>query len=430
MNKWDFDTELAACDPEMETVARIKDSLEQGDLGTLRFPKTLEAAFDDYYHTNTLKHVRVSMLTGLFLYSIFGLVDLQLPPTDRMHMWFIRYAIVCPIVAAGFAFTYASSLRRFLQPVISFVMLAGSLGIVSMVYFDPTPTKNYYYSGILLLIMGAFTFVSLRLRFAISWALATTIAYEAVAIVANHTDSTILVQNSFSIFAAIVIGSFSNYLMENYLRRDYLNSLLLGHENRQLQMAGEELRRLSIADALTGLGNRRHFESMLKQEWMRAMRSETLISLILFDVDVFKHYNDNYGHQAGDECLSRVAGVIGTFARRPGDVAARYGGEEFVLLLPGTDLAQAISLANACRMAVESLEIPHDHSAASNVVTISAGVATMVPGIDTSRTVLIAAADRSLYQAKRDGRNRVVPGDVAETAGSSGDTLQIKSRQM
>jgi diguanylate cyclase (GGDEF)-like protein len=413
MNGVDFGTELTGCDPEMEVVARIKDTLEQGGLRTLQFPAPLETAFNEYYHTNSLKHVRVSMLTGLFLYAIFGVVDLQLQPTDRMHMWFIRYAVVCPTIAAGFAFTYASNLRRFLQPVISFVMLAGSLGIVSMVFFDPTPNENYYYSGILLLIMGAFTFVSLRFRYAISWALATTIAYEAVAILANHTDPSILVQNTFSIIAAITIGAFSNCLMENYLRRDFLNSLLLEHENQQLQIASEELRRLSISDGLTGLGNRRHFESMLKQEWMRAMRSETPISLILFDVDFFKSYNDNYGHQAGDECLRLVARKIRGGAKRHGDTSARYGGEEFVLLLSGTELDQATNIAESCRIAVETLKIPHGHSTVSDVVTVSAGVATMVPNLETDRRQLVEAADKALYRAKSEGRNRVELGSTA-----------------
>ena len=408
MYKVDMDAEMKVSGSEMEMVAKAKETLEQGGLKVLRFPKALEAAFNEYYCTNTLKHVRIALLTGLFLYAIFGIVDLLLLPADRNHMWFIRYAVVCPTVAAGLAFTYASHLRRFMQPVLSVVMLTGSLGIVAMVYFDPTPTKNYYYSGILLLIMGAFTFVSLRFLYAVLWALATTLAYEAVAIFANHTDLTILIQNTFSIVATIIIGAFSNYLMENYLRRDFLNSLLLEYENRQLQRASDELRRLSISDALTNLGNRRHFESMLDQEWMRALRSGTPVSLILFDIDFFKAYNDNYGHQAGDDCLKLVAEEMAGFSRRPGDSSARYGGEEFVLLLPGTDLVKSSAIAEACRGGVEALHIPHCDSKASSVVTVSAGVATMVPTGATSRRDLLEAADRALYLAKLEGRNRVV----------------------
>jgi predicted signal transduction protein with EAL and GGDEF domain len=247
-------------------------------------------------------------------------------------MWFIRYAVVCPTITVGFAFTYAAHFRRLIQPVISLVMLVASLGIVAMVYFDPTPTKNYYYSGILLLIMGAFTFVSMRFLYAVSWALMTTLAYETVAIFTNHTDFNILVQNTFSIVATIIIGAFSNYMMENYLRRDFLSSLLLEHENRELQKASHELHRLSISDALTSLGNRRHFDLMLDQEWLRAMRSDTPISLILIDIDFFKDYNDNYGHQAGDDCLRLVAEKIGGFGKRVGDTSARYGGEEWLFV--------------------------------------------------------------------------------------------------
>ncbi|QXE90408.1 GGDEF domain-containing protein [Geomonas subterranea] len=392
----------------MEMVQKARETLGEGGLKSVRFPEPLESAFDEYYRDKTLKHVRVALLTGLILYAVFGLVDGLLLPADRAHMWFIRYAVVCPTVIAGLAFTYLPHLRRFMQPVLSLVMLVGSLGIVSMVYYDPTPTKNYYYSGLLLLIMGAFTFVSLRLRYAVYWALATTLAYEAVAIYINHTDFTILTQNTFSIVATIIIGAFSNSLMENYLRRDFLNTNLLEHENRQLQKATLELRRLSISDPLTGLGNRRHFEVMLDQEWQRALRSESPIALIFLDIDVFKNFNDNYGHQAGDNCLKLVAQELGRFARRPGDTAARYGGEEFVLLLSGVGLADAATIAKGCRKAVEALQILHSHSPVAGVVTVSAGVAAMIPDLDADRQLLVEAADKALYRAKLKGRNMVV----------------------
>jgi diguanylate cyclase (GGDEF)-like protein len=420
MPKPELDTDLQDHDGEMEMIASAKETLERGGRKALRFPDPLESAFNEYYCTNTLKHVRVALLTGLLLYGVFGLVDLILLPADRAHMWFIRYAVVCPTIAAGLGFTYLTRLRRFMQPVLSLVMLVGSLGIVAMVYFDPSPGKNYYYSGILLLIMGAFTFVSLRSPYAISWALVTTLAYELVASLANHTDVDILVQNSFSIAATIIIGAFSNFLMENYLRRDFLNSLLLGHENRQLQRASRELLRLSISDALTGLGNRRHFESTLEKEWQRALRSETPISLVLFDIDFFKNYNDNYGHQAGDECLKLVAERIGGFAKRPGDTSARYGGEEFVLLLSGTELPQAVTIAEACRASVEALALAHGHSEVNGVVTVSAGVATVVPDNAINRKALVEAADKALYRAKLGGRNRVVQGSSSAPARVAG----------
>ncbi|WP_224983655.1 diguanylate cyclase [Geomonas agri] len=408
MHNMDINVNVATPGPEIEMVQKAREALGEGGLKSVQFPQPLESAFNEYYREKTLKHVRVALLTGLILYAVFGLVDGLLLPADRAHMWFIRYAVVCPTVIAGLAFTYCAQLRRFMQPVVSLVMLVGSLGIVSMVYYDPTPTKNYYYSGLLLLIMGAFTFVSLRLRYAVYWAVITTVAYEVVAIYINHTDLTILIQNSFSIIATIIIGAFSNSLMENYLRRDFLNANLLEHENRQLQNATLELRRLSISDPLTGLGNRRHFEVMLDQEWQRAVRSERHIALIFLDIDFFKNFNDNYGHQAGDNCLKVVAQELGRFARRPGDTAARYGGEEFVLLLSGIGLADAATIAKACRKAVEALQIPHSHSPVAAVVTVSAGVAAMIPDLDADRQQLVEAADQALYRAKLKGRNNVV----------------------
>ena len=410
MPKVNMDTGIQVNDPEMDTIAKANEALKRGGLKVHRFPEALESAFKEYFFTNTLKHVRVALLTGLFLFALFGLVDMQLLPVDRDHMWFIRYAVVCPTIVAGLAFTYFYKLRRFMQPVIWLVMLTGSLGIVGMVYFDPTPAKNYYYSGILLLIMGAFTFVSLRLYYAITWAITTLLAYELVANFATSADANSIVQNTFTIVATIIIGSFSNCLMENYLRRDFLNSILLENENRQLQRASEELRHLSISDALTTLGNRRHFDLMLDQEWMRSMRSATPISLILVDIDYFKNFNDNYGHQAGDECIRLVAQKVRGVAKRVGDTSARYGGEEFALLLSGAELADAAAIAEACRASVESLNIPHEHSMVSEVVTVSAGVATMVPDGDTSRKALVESADKALYRAKAEGRNRVVLG--------------------
>ncbi|WP_243372111.1 diguanylate cyclase [Geotalea sp. SG265] len=376
----------------------------------LRFPVKLEAAFSGYYFKNTLKQVRIALMTGIVLYAVFGIVDFMLLSADREHMWFIRYAVVCPVATAGLVFTYMPAFKRYAQPAIWLVMLVGSLGIVAMVHFDPAPEKNFYYTGLLLLIMAAFTFVGMRFWYALTWALATTLAYEAVAIFDRHAALTTIVHNSFCILATINIGTFSNYLMEHYRRRDFLNSILLVAEKQQLLETSDKLHQLSISDELTGLGNRRHLEYRLDQEWMRALRSRKPISLIIFDLDFFKNYNDTYGHQAGDECLRVVAEELGSMARRPGDMAARYGGEEFVLVLPETDLPDAASIAEDCRARVESLGIPHGLSPAS-VVTLSAGVATMVPDNRTSRSMLLQAADKGLYQAKRDGRNRITFAD-------------------
>jgi diguanylate cyclase (GGDEF)-like protein/PAS domain S-box-containing protein len=164
-------------------------------------------------------------------------------------------------------------------------------------------------------------------------------------------------------------------------------------------------------DSLTGLANRRCFDSRLDQEWRRASREANAISLILLDVDRFKSYNDLYGHQQGDRCLRRIAITIAPFVRRPADLVARYGGEEIVILLPGTHAAGAEHLAETIRATLASTMLEHAGNPPTNAITASFGVATVFPRISDSSVHaedLIAAADTALYRAKRNGRNCVV----------------------
>lgn len=163
----------------------------------------------------------------------------------------------------------------------------------------------------------------------------------------------------------------------------------------------------SHQDGLTGVANRRMFDQTIDAEWARAKRSKAPVSLVVFDIDHFKQYNDRYGHVKGDECLVRVANAVSHMPMRSTDLFARYGGEEFVLLLPQTPADSALQLAEKCRDLVSALQIPHRGSTTSGVVTISAGVSTLVPSEDIPYTALIERADNMLYQAKQNGRNRV-----------------------
>ena len=179
---------------------------------------------------------------------------------------------------------------------------------------------------------------------------------------------------------------------------------------RKLDAANQDLLRLSSSDGLTGIPNRRYFDETLDREWRRSRRLGNELALIMCDVDHFKSFNDRYGHQAGDECLRQVAKALSGQADRGCDTPARYGGEEFSLILPDTDIDGAQIVAERARAAVAELGIPHSESIYGEV-TVSLGVACMTPDEDNRSEMLIMAADRALYQAKKDGRNRVVCAD-------------------
>ncbi|MBW4576450.1 MAG: PleD family two-component system response regulator [Aphanothece sp. CMT-3BRIN-NPC111] len=177
---------------------------------------------------------------------------------------------------------------------------------------------------------------------------------------------------------------------------------------QQLEAANQELQRLVSSDGLTKIANRRRFDEYFDLEWRRMAREALPLSLILCDIDFFKAYNDTYGHIAGDGCLQQVANAISSNAKRPGDLAARYGGEEFAVILPNTQANGALYLAEKIRESVKKLEVAHAGSQICQYVTLSLGVASMVPQHNTSAATLIAAADKALYQAKEEGRDRVV----------------------
>ncbi len=192
------------------------------------------------------------------------------------------------------------------------------------------------------------------------------------------------------------------------------SSLSLKFENlallEEVRIANEILRRASAIDGLTGLGNRQSFEGFMDREWRRAIREQKPLSLIMADIDHFKAFNDNYGHLGGDDCLKKVASVIAAEVKRPADLAARYGGEEFMVGLPNTDLDGAVEIAEKLRRNVEALAVPHAYSPTAPVVTISIGVAALIPTREMAPAQLIKLVDTALYSAKHAGRNVVKTG--------------------
>jgi diguanylate cyclase (GGDEF)-like protein len=177
---------------------------------------------------------------------------------------------------------------------------------------------------------------------------------------------------------------------------------------KELFAANRELERIANLDGLTGIANRRRFNEYLAQEWGRASRERQVISLLVIDIDYFKLYNDNYGHLAGDNCLKYIAKGIEKVLKRPTDLAARYGGEEFAVILPHTRQEGAELVAIGIQGEIRTMAIPHAGSTVADYVTLSIGVASMIPSPQLSSHLLINMADEALYQAKKAGRNRII----------------------
>ena len=253
-------------------------------------------------------------------------------------------------------------------------------------------------AGPVLVIVYACLFLGLLFNTAVSIAAVIVAGYGAMAWYLGLPLNQLFYTGAM-LTAAAVIGSIAVYNLEHALRVTFLETRLLNE--------------LAERDGLTGLYNRRMFDDYIERIWRQSRREGAPLELIFLDIDYFKLYNDLYGHQAGDDCLKRVAETIAWSAKRPFDLCARYGGEEFVLVVYAPPRDYAESLPEQIRRDVLSLAIPHKGSEIAPYVTISAGVAVVRPGADRSLAGVIQLADEALYEAKQGGRNQVVYRDAA-----------------
>jgi len=193
----------------------------------------------------------------------------------------------------------------------------------------------------------------------------------------------------------------------DYITKPFSMPIVKARVKNLMQMKKQQdlLEMLSSVDGLTGIPNRRFFDQMLHKEWQRAIRAKTHLSIIMIDIDFFKKYNDHCGHVSGDECLKSVAKALSEALLRPQDFVARYGGEEFVTVLPDTHIAGALAIGEKMRMSVKGLGIPHSLSPVADVVTISAGIANILPTNGILPGILIEGADKALYKAKKESRD-------------------------
>ncbi|MTJ84152.1 MAG: diguanylate cyclase [Telmatospirillum sp.] len=215
-----------------------------------------------------------------------------------------------------------------------------------------------------------------------------------------------------------LVGDGEVYPIDGLRKRNRELEALVEDRTRALEQAVGQLEAQSNTDWLTGISNRRRFDSMLREEWNRARRVGAALAIVMFDIDHFKHFNDHYGHLAGDDCLKSLAQTVEQAERRAGTLFARYGGEEFVMLLPGMDLPAAMKAARHIQQAIRSRALPH-HGIPPGIVTVSLGVASLTPSDRVSPEDLLREADLALYRAKESGRNRMCSANGSQASPGS-----------
>lgn len=368
----------------------------------LSFDGELGQAFNRYHITVFLVRMRWSLLVAMLLMALFVVLDaVSLPESVRNGTLAVRLGLILPTLLIAWLATYQRRWRPYLQIIGAVAALSGGLGVAGIIWIARAHAFPLPYEGIILVTVFFYFLTGLRFFTAALCGWVTFFAYLLVEVI-SALPAEQLLYNAVFLASANLIGCFGCYFLEYASRQNFLAQGLLQD--------------LAEKDFLTGLLNRRAFSERAERSWRQAQRERQALALVMMDVDYFKRYNDHYGHAAGDEALRAVGQVIGRQARRALDMTARYGGEEFVGLWYGIEEAQAVSLLENIRSEVEALSLPHVQSEAAGVVTISIGLAYLLPQPHQSLEDALRLADVALYLAKEQGRNRV----VSKRPGSSG----------
>lgn len=382
--------------PHMDWVNRDSPYLRQHREGfrLLRFDDALESAYGRYHLGIFLVRMRRALLVAILLFLAFAVLDsISLPDSVRNKILAIRLYLIAPTLVLTWLATFRRSLHGHLQLIGGVCALVCGLGVDAIIWVARAHDYPLPYEGIILVTVFFYFLTGLRFAAAALCGWLTFLGYLLVEL-ASGLPAEALLYNLFFLATANVIGSVGAYFLEYATRQNFLAQGLLQD--------------LAERDSLTGLLNRRAFGERAEASWRQALRERQPIAVAMLDVDYFKRYNDHYGHSAGDEALRAVARVIGQQARRPLDITGRYGGEEFVGLWYGVAEAEVLALLEGLRAEVQRLGLAHAKSEVAPVVTISLGVAWLVPQPHQSLADALRLADVALYLAKEQGRNRVV----------------------
>jgi diguanylate cyclase (GGDEF)-like protein len=362
--------------------------------GRLRFPEPLESEFRAEHLRAQHRWVRMCLFIVIGTSAGFALIDHQVIHATNAIPDIVRFGLQLPILCI----LVLATIKRFYLSWYQIAMQIGGplfgTGTILMASYA-LPEHTALVGARLILVTFFFYFMSgLRMHQALRGNL-VILSMLIAASVLGLLAADVATYLSFAIICANVIGTAGAYALEHANRTSFLERKLLVE--------------IAELDGLTRLLNRQTFETRVHDAWRRAISEKRAVTVVMVDVDHFKLYNDSYGHQAGDECLRRVAAAVRSAVQmRPGDFVARYGGEEIIAVLNDRSTSDAKEIAERIVDAVVSLDIPHASAAGSPCVSVSVGAATQLPPITSSYDAIVRLADGALYTAKHQGRNRCV----------------------
>ncbi|ENU26402.1 MULTISPECIES: GGDEF domain-containing protein [Acinetobacter] len=381
------------------------DLLISRGLNLVWFPKELEVIYKDQYKNEAAHEFRyrAPIILCLYLYLSFG--TYQVLPTELRTAWVAYYGWVGMIIVFAWLLAFIPSMNRWFD----YYVCLGSTGAVALTFtlinvLEHGQNNVLFHAAMMYAVVIIYGFVGMRFYTAMFAGWCGGLIGIAISVWLNGSiDWTYLNRTyTFSSFLGMALA----YAIDRQHRENYLQNCMIELNRLELMRQAQQLSILSQQDALTGLANRRYLDEVLENEWKRSIRHEVPITIMMIDIDCFKLYNDTLGHIQGDQCLRRIAILLGSISSRSGDLAARYGGEEFLLLFSMTDKDQALIQVQRLMELVRNIGIAHPRSNVSKYVTISVGVATTTPHLNDSLSEFISQADHALYVAKSNGRNQ------------------------
>lgn len=366
----------------------------------LTFPLEIEELYSQQMEAYHAKAMAKGVLPAVFIYNLYLLADLLLLPQTLFLATTLHLAVVTPMILAA-AFVYPRTRRQWLRELVAtaipFMMVAQIMFIYSR--SPGTGADQYQY-----LAITAVIYMNVNLHLGFRFAAASTLLLMATylgVLLPGHSPFEVKFIGTCLMASAAHLSLIANWRMEQSVRFNFLRRL-------RDQLRAQAAEKVAKRDALTGLANRRKLDEVVEALWNADDWKEASAAVVMIDIDHFKEFNDRYGHAAGDVCLKRLAAAISAELRNECDLAIRLGGEEFALLLPWTDMSEAVRVAERVRRQIEGLAIPHEEFGTRGVVTVSLGVTAGRVRVHKFAEML-ARADAALYAAKRSGRNQVIP---------------------